>query len=172
MPSRMSINCLYSPDSTMTNRKEAMCSVTVICMEKLCNSPILFRLLSPQAPNNVWIIIFQAAAQAGWCLYSATLWEKFSSFAKCFSSEKLKQMSVQKEFMPELSRMNRRGKSARGKQNERLGWTGNRLEGGPLRADWEPNLEMNWEYKWVRLKDWERKDWRRKSIGTKKAGAK
>lgn len=38
---------------------------------------------------------------------------------KMFSSEKLKQM--QKEFVPELSRMNRRGKGTRGKQNERQG---------------------------------------------------
>lgn len=28
--------CLYSPDSTMTNRKEVMCYVIVICIEKLC----------------------------------------------------------------------------------------------------------------------------------------
>lgn len=59
------LTCLYSPDSTMTNRKEAMCYVTVICMEKLYDYPILFRLLSPQAPNDVRIIIFQAEAQAG-----------------------------------------------------------------------------------------------------------
>lgn len=51
-----------------------------------------------------------------------------------FSSEKLKQILEQKEFMPEL-RMNRRGKGTRGKQNERLGWTGNRINGRPLRTD-------------------------------------
>lgn len=69
----------------MTNRKEAMCSVTVICMENLYNYPILFRLLSPQAPDDVWILIFEGVAQAGWCQYSAALWEKFLSFAKCLA---------------------------------------------------------------------------------------
>lgn len=39
---------------------------------------------------------------------------KVLKLRKLFSSEKLKQMLVQKEFMPELSRMNRRGKGARG----------------------------------------------------------
>lgn len=52
-----------------------------------------------------------------------------------FSSEKIKQMLEQKKFMPEHSRMNRREKGTRGKQNERLGWTGNRIHGGPLRTD-------------------------------------
>lgn len=44
-------------------------------------------------------------------------------------------MLAQKEFRPELSSMNRREKAARGKQNERLDWTGNGIEGGSLRAD-------------------------------------
>lgn len=59
---------------------------------------------------------------------------KVFELCKMFSSEKLKQILEQKEFMPEL-RMNRRGKGTRGKQNERLGWTGNRINGRPLRTD-------------------------------------
>lgn len=59
---------------------------------------------------------------------------KVFKLCKMFSSEKLKQILEQKEFMPEL-RMNRRGKGTRGKQNERLGWTGNRINGRPLRTD-------------------------------------
>lgn len=60
---------------------------------------------------------------------------KVLELCKMFSSEKIKQMLEQKKFMPEHSRMNRREKGTRGKQNERLGWTGNRIHGGPLRTD-------------------------------------
>lgn len=49
---------------------------------------------------------------------------KLFELCKTFSSEKLKQMLEQKEFMPELSKMNRRGKGNRGKHKMRGDWAG------------------------------------------------
>jgi len=44
---------------------------------------------------------------------------KLFDLCKMFSSEKLQQMLEQEEFMPELSKMNRRGKSSGGKHKMR-----------------------------------------------------
>lgn len=44
---------------------------------------------------------------------------KLFGLCKIFSSEKLKQMLEQKEFVPELSKMNRKGKGNGGKHKMR-----------------------------------------------------
>lgn len=70
-----------------------------------------------------------------------------------FSSEKLKQILEQKEYMPVLKRAESSGAK---EQND---W--DRTNGGTLGTVWESKFGMNRECK-IRLEDWGRKSGNRK----------